>query len=93
MGTKVSYKMRNGMKKACSKIVPKLGAQKGDQKRAKGKKRKRRVEKVRPRPTFIRAGRSGRRLTCPSYRASRSRHMSARQAKMVQKGRNPATRG
>ena len=40
MGTKVSYKMRNGMKKTCKKIMPKLGAQKGDQKRAKGRKRK-----------------------------------------------------
>jgi len=40
MGTKVSYKMRNGMKKTCKKDMPKLGAQKGEQKRAKGRKRK-----------------------------------------------------
>ena len=40
MGTKVSYKMRNGMKKTCKQMMAKLGAQKGDQKRAKGRKRK-----------------------------------------------------
>ena len=40
METNISLKMTNGMKKACKKIMPKLGAQKGDQKRAKGRKRK-----------------------------------------------------
>ena len=40
MGTKVSYKVRNGMKKTCKHMMPKLGAQKGEQKRAKGRKRK-----------------------------------------------------
>ena len=40
MGSKIAYKMRNGTKKPCKKIMPKVGAQKGDQKRAKGRKRK-----------------------------------------------------
>ena len=29
MVTKISSKMKNGMKKTCNKIMPKLGAQKG----------------------------------------------------------------
>ena len=45
------------MKKVCKKIMPKLGAQKGVQKRAKGRKREWRVEKVRPGRNLGHAGR------------------------------------